>query len=298
MIFSPMLAGTVKSIDDIKYPVLASVKLDGIRALMIKGKCVSRNFKPIPNNKIRTAIEKIFPDNVDGEIIISMPNGKAQSFSKITSIVMTEDEQEHNFEYHVFDYVKDKLNKPYQDRMKDLAELHFKIDSDHFMPLFPQTINNREELLEFETRCIKAKYEGVIIRSPDGPYKCGRSTLKEGYLLKIKRFKDSDAIILALEEKMHNANIKQKDVFGHSKRSSHQDNLVPANTLGTIVVRDIHTNQEFRIGSGFNDDLRKEIWSNKNKYVGKLVKYRFQSAGVKLLPRFPSFIGFRDKNDL
>ena len=295
MILSPMLAGTVKSIDDIKYPVLASVKLDGIRALMIKGKCVSRNFKPIPNNKIRTAIEKIFPDNVDGEIIIPK-----QPFSKITSIVMTEDEQEHNFEYHVFDYVKHKLEKSYQDRLKDLAELHFKIDNDHFRPLFPQTINNKEELLEFETQCLKAKYEGVIIRSPDGPYKCGRSTLKEGYLLKLKRFKDSEAVILALEEKLHNNNKKQKDAFGHSKRSSHQDNMIPANTLGTIVVKDIYSGQEFRIGTGIglNDDLRKEIWNHKNKYIGKLIKYRFQSTGVKLLPRFPSFIGIRDKNDL
>ncbi len=293
MITSPILAGKVESLSDIKYPVLATPKLDGIRCLVIKGNAVSRNFKPIPNNNIRRKIEQICPDNVDGEIIIPK-----QPFSNITSIVMTEDEQEHNFEYHVFDYVKHKLEKSYQDRLKDLAELHFKIDNDHFRPLFPQTINNKEELLEFETQCLKAKYEGVIIRSPDGPYKCGRSTLKEGYLLKLKRFKDSEAVILALEEKMHNTNKKEKDAFGHSKRSSHQDNMIPVNTLGTIVVKDIHSGKEFRIGSGFDDNLRKEIWNNKNKYVGKLIKYKYQKVGMKDLPRFPVLIGFRDKNDL
>lgn len=291
-ITKPILAASAK-IDQIIFPILATPKLDGIRALVIKGHCVSRNFKPIPNNKIRTQIEKTFPDNVDGEIII--PN---KSFNDIASIVMTEDEELHNFKYYVFDYVKDDLQKPYKDRLKDLSELDRKIDHKHFIPVFARTINSREELLEFENQCIINGDEGIVLRSEYSPYKCGRSTLKERYLLKIKRSIDSEAIILALEEKMHNANEKKLDAFGYSKRSSHKDNMIPADTLGTIVARDIHDNQEVRIGSGFNDTLRHEIWKNPSKYIGKLVKYKYQSAGMKNLPRFPVFLGFRSENDL
>ena len=65
MITKPMLAGKVKDLDKIDYPVYATPKLDGIRAVMIDGKLVSRNFKAIPNNFTRTKFEKILPDNTE-----------------------------------------------------------------------------------------------------------------------------------------------------------------------------------------------------------------------------------------
>jgi hypothetical protein len=33
-------------------------------------------------------------------------------------------------------------------------------------------------------------------RSPHSPYKCGRSTEREAWLLKIKRFEDAEAVVL------------------------------------------------------------------------------------------------------
>ena len=68
--------------------------------------------------------------------------------------------------------------------------------------------------------------------SPDGPYKCGRSTVREGYLLKLKRFADGEAVILGCCEQMHNANAAQQDAFGRTKRSSHKDNKIGKATLG------------------------------------------------------------------
>ena len=55
---------------------------------------------------------------------------------------------------------------------------------------------------------------------------------------------------------------------------------------------------EFSCGSGLNDALRDEIWKNQSKYLGKLVKYKYMSKGIKELPRHPVFIGFRDETDL
>lgn len=45
----PMLAGKCEGLESLKYPVLVSVKLDGVRALVIGGKVMSRSLKPIPN---------------------------------------------------------------------------------------------------------------------------------------------------------------------------------------------------------------------------------------------------------
>src|SRR6185312_2133715 len=114
---------------------------------------------------------------------------------------------------------------------------------------------------------------------------------------KLKRFEDSEATIIGFEERMQNNNEATEDAFGHTKRSSHKDNLVPSNTLGTLLVKDIKNGVEFGLGTGFDDKIRKLIWDNKEKYLGKIVTYQYQKI-EKDRPRFPSWKGFRDERDL
>lgn len=52
----PILAGEVTDPEKIKFPVYASPKYDGIRALVVDGLLVSRTLKPIPNHYIRSML--------------------------------------------------------------------------------------------------------------------------------------------------------------------------------------------------------------------------------------------------
>jgi DNA ligase-1 len=304
MITRPLLASAVKDVDALKFPVYCTPKYDGIRCLKVDGHVVTRNFKPQPNRYIRELLDKWLPDGVDGELVLA----GSEPFNNVQSEVMRHD-GEPNFEYHVFDYVKDSLDKPYIERMEDLRELHFKkikgICKDTFQPIdkfvkiiLPVEINTKDELMEYESECLAKGFEGVILRNGTGKYKCGRSSVREGILLKLKRFRDAEAEIIGFEEKMHNDNIKEKNELGLSKRSSHKDGMRPADTLGAIIVRDLETEIEFNIGTGFDDELRKEIWSHQKKYLGQLVKYKTQDSGKKEKPRFPVFIGFRSREDM
>ena len=293
-ITSPMLAGKAKDPNKIKYPVGATPKLDGIRALR-KENLVSRSFKLIANKFTRNKFEDILPTGIDGELILKGDKPCGAPFNKTSSAVMSE-EGEPRVLYHAFDYVKDDLNKPYMERMDDMKETLCGYKD--VVILYPVIINNEEELNAYEEKCLAEGYEGVMIRDLNGPYKCGRSTEREGYLLKIKRYEDSEAEILDFEEKRHNENEAETDVFGHTKRSSKKEGMKGANTLGKISVKDIKTGIEFGIGSGFNDELREEIWEDKDKFKGKIIKYKHQPSGKKEKPRFPVFLGFRDKNDM
>ena len=76
-----------------------------------------------------------------------------------------------------------------------------------------------------------------MIRTPDSPYKCGRSTEREGWLLKIKRFEDAEAVVLDTYEGMSNQNDAQRDAFGRTKRSLAQAGKVGRGELGGFVVR-------------------------------------------------------------
>ena len=139
-----------------------------------------------------------------------------------------------------------------------------------------------------------------MVRRPGGSYKCGRATFKSQDLIKIKRFVDSEAVIIGFEEKLRNENEAETDELGHTKRSSAKAGLVPAGTLGTLLVRDIKDGREFGIGTykGLKKEDLQEIWDNRDKYLGKIVKYQYQFVGTKDLPRIPSFQGFRDERDM
>jgi DNA ligase-1 len=289
MITKPMLSGKLDDEKQVTYPTWVTPKLDGIRCLVVDGKALTRKFKPVPNHYIRTQIEKYCPNGFDGEIM-----SKDRSFNDLQSLVMSE-EGEPEFEYHVFDYVKDSIDKSYLDRIKDLKQEQ---PTTFVKFVIPVKITNEEELLNKEAEYLKAGYEGIMLRSALGPYKCGRSTVKEAYLLKLKRFQDSEAKVIDIERLYHNANEAEKDELGHTKRSHKQEGMVPMDKVGAFVVRDLNTDQEFRVSTGLVDEERVRYWETKDQLIGKILRYRYQSKGMKNLPRFPVFFGFRDERDM
>jgi len=289
----PMLAVDVKDVANIKFPIYAQPKIDGIRCLKVNGQIVSRNFKPIPNKYIRSVLERILPEGVDGEIV----GANMEDFQATVSAVMNR-EGEPEFYYNAFDYVEDALFTPFNNRYAALKEWHNSQNSNIVRLVEVKYIENVEELRAYENECLSAGYEGLILRSLYGKYKCGRSTINEQLLLKLKQFQDSEAKIVGYEPLMHNENAKERDVFGDSKRSSKKDGLVAMETLGALLVVDNVTNVDFKIGTGFDAALREQIWQNRDTYMGKLVKYKYFAIGEKDKPRFPTFLGFRHENDM
>jgi DNA ligase-1 len=307
----PLLAADLKDFDKIKFPVIVTPKLDGIRCLKVNGQVVTRTFKPIPNKYIRETLQELIPEGIDGEIMIR----GAGDFNTIQSQVMSFSGKP-DFIFYAFDYVKDHLNKPYNERLLDLKKFLEFFESniwerdydndDRFVVLPWSYANNFDELIKYEKEYIDLGYEGLMMRDPNGKYKCGRSTEKEGILCKLKRFQDAEAEVIGFQEKMHNENIQEKNEFGLAKRSTKKEGMVPSNTLGSLIVRQTIPYPEpargmriieFSIGSGMNDETRKEIWNNQDAYLGKNVKYKFQEMS-KDGPRFPVFLGFRSNLDM
>lgn len=295
--FKPMLAEHA-DMNKITFPMYASTKLDGIRAVVINGKLLSRSLKPIPNKYVRSLFEKPEYEGLDGELIVGSPTDP-KCFNKTTSGVMSE-EGEPDVTYYVFDQIPSYSGQPpltrFQERYKDLTGC-LSLFKNVF--LVKQTlIFDLPHLLEFEAQCLEEGYEGVIIKDPNSPYKYGRSTLREGYMLKIKRYQDSEAEILSVEELLSNQNEATRDELGKVKRSNCKEGMVPQDTLGSLNVRDLKTGVEFNIGSGFDEEERNKLWKNKSSLPGKIVKYKYFGYGQVDKPRHPVFLGFRDKKDL
>jgi len=292
----PMLAGKadVTKLRYLRYPLIASPKLDGVRALVVDSRVMSRSMKPIPNSYVQTQIGRANLNGLDGELIVGPPTAP-DAFRRTVSGVMSVDGAP-PFVFHVFDdYIA--ATQPFLERIKRVNRA---THGASFVVVVPHTtIKTPEELEIYEARTLANGYEGVMLRDPSGPYKYGRSTAKEGWLLKLKRFIDSEAEVIGVEELCMNTNDATRDELGRTKRSSAKVGQVPTGTLGALQVRDVETGVVFYIGTGFDAATRDVLWSmRKTTLIGSLVKYKHQLVGAKDKPRLPVFLGFRNRIDL
>lgn len=288
----PMLACNAPK--NIEFPVYASPKLDGVRCVIVNGEVKSRSLKNIPNKFVQELFGKSQFDGFDGELIVG-PSTAKDVFQKTSSGVMSI-EGEPDVIFYVFDNFE--IPKPFTLRYSNMSMYLRQLKHKNIKLVEQVEISNQDELNAYEQKQLELGYEGVMIRNKQGAYKHGRSTIREAYLMKVKRFEDSEARIIAFYPKMHNTNEQTINELGTKVRSSKKAGKKELNTLGSITVIDLKTNIEFDIGSGFDDEMRKYIWENQSKLRGEIVKYKHQPTGAKDKPRFPIFLGFRNEIDL
>lgn len=269
----PMLAANAV-LDKIQYPVCCSPKLDGVRAIVKDGMVLSRALKPIPNKIVQQKFKHL--EGFDGELIAGSAKDP-KSFSKTTTGVMSI-EGDFDVTFNIFDNFSEP-SLPFFKRYEKVLSLY----KEPYCSVVPHIlIGDEESLRKFELDMISMGYEGVMIRDRESPYKFGRSTVNEGYLLKLKRFSDGEATIVGFEEL-----IKEDGSKG--------------DTLGALVVKSIDGSKiikVFKIGTGFTNEERDKIWFNKPQNINKIVKYKYFEHGTYAAPRHPVFIGFRDEGDL
>lgn len=291
----PMLAKQAE-FDKIQYPVLASPKLDGIRAVIHGGQALSRKLIALPNQFIQGFFSDPRYQGLDGELIVG-PATAHGCINASTSGVMSRD-GEPEFAFHVFD----KWDHPggFEARLAAARDVVERAGSLRIVNLGHALLNGPDELQRFEENALELGYEGVMLRAPSGLYKHGRSTVKEGWMLKVKRHTDSEAEVTSVVEEMFNGNEAERDNLGRTKRSSAKAGKLGKGRAGTLIGKDIHTGWDVEVGSGMNDAAKAEWWAwwqNPNR-ERRLVKYRYFPVGVKDRPRHPVYASWRSPIDV
>lgn len=289
----PMLAEKAPAdLSKLTYPLLASPKLDGIRCLIKDGVALSRTLKRIPNQHIQSVIGRLTYEGFDGEITVGSPTSSSLMQTTMSAVMSRDGEPD--FAFRVFDnwmrtweYVS--LAAATSSAFNDVVIKH------------PQTlIHSAQDLEAYEADIIAQGYEGVITRLPESLYKFGRSTAKQQWLLKLKRYAQDEAVVTGVEPLRHNANDPETDERGYTKRSSHQDNKIPVEMLGALRCELLGSpGVKFNLGTGFTEAERRMLWGMRDGLIGRTVSFKhFKQAGVKIAPRHPVFVSFRDVIDL
>lgn len=308
--FQPLLASPApEDLGLLKYPLYGSPKYDGVRALVRGFTLLSRQLKPIRNQLLQHLLGKPEFEGLDGELICGDPTAK-DVFQRSQAMCATADASVEGAIFFVFDCTN-QLQAPFDERHQEVRSI---LGSDQVVyqgvglsRVRQALIKDEAQLLQVESQVVSLGFEGLMLRSRDGKYKLGRSTAKEGILLKLKRFAHDEAEVFGAYEQLHNANTATKDARGYTQRSSHQENMVGKGTLGGFHVKMV--TGEFKgiavdVGTGWTDAERAELWEAWHRQGLKsfnrargLMRVKHQLAGSKDRPRFPVFDGWRSRDD-
>lgn len=299
--FRPMLASSDSPLtrrtffEDIRYPMLASIKYDGIRAILRDGRLTTRSGRPIPSFQVRERL-KDFPLDVDMEIVVGEPNAD-DVFRKTMTHVMSQDNPSDDLHYYVFDCVEEFAiweEWSFEDRLELLKDI---LPSEDVTVVKQKEIFYEKDLVNMYEAAIEDGYEGLILRRPSSLYKNGRATWKEQSMIKMKATDDAEGMVLDVFEGSMNMNDPKRSPLDYSERSTHQENLVPSGMVGRFSVD--FEGSEINVAPGsLTHDERVEIWENREAHLGKMLKFRFTSYGAKSnVPRFCRALGFRHEDD-
>lgn len=216
----------------------------------------------------------------DGEIV-AIDTDLENTYKNTMKLSRTKELEKHGLKMLVFDYMSianfkaQKCPIDYSTRRAQLSAI-FDLNCFKYFELLPILYKGTDtsKIIEILNEQVAAKNEGVMLNICNAPYHFGRTR----DLLKIKLFKDCDLIITGFEE-------------GTNKLQG---------TLGVLILD--YKGNELRCGSGFSDEQRKEIWENRDQYLGKIAEIKYfeetknKNGGISL--RFPIFKDIRtDKTE-
>jgi DNA ligase-1 len=267
--------------------VFVSPKIDGVRGLIMNGTVLSSTLKPMPNHYLQVLFRGREYEGLDGELVVDEPNAK-HVLHHTKSHVMSSLKAGYRVRLFAFDTTTNP-GWPYHRRMpQNTQRPHVEIIPQHH-------VYTMKELLDIEQAYLDAGYEGVMLRDPQGPYKFGRSTMREGYLLKLKRFADAEFEIVGFEERMHNGNEATTNELGRTKRSSAKAGKTGRGDLGALILKNTFGPGTFNVGTGFSDKQRAEFWEKRHELLGQFAKVKYFTKGMIDTPLLPTFLDIRSE---
>lgn len=299
----PMLASDFLE-SKLRFPLGAQPKIDGVRGWAPAGQLMGRSLKKFGNQYISRVYNHEFFVGFDGELAAAheLDPALCRKTTSATSTITGEP----FLLWWLFDYVTEStIALPYRVRYATLQARYAEITrasqfcADHLRVVPMLIVRSLDELNDVDAKNLELGYEGTCIRDLDGLHKQGRSTAREGGLLRIKRFVEEDAIVIEIREGEMNTNEATTNELGYIERSSHMAGMVPNGLVGSLICRDVKTGKVITVSAGsMPHDLRAHYFTNQKELLLKTIKYKHFPKGVKDKPRFPTFQSLRSEADM
>ena len=267
----PMLAQTWGKISKKhhKFPLIVQPKLNGMRCTKQGKEFFTRTGKPILSMPILLKmVNKVFERiPFDGELYChGMSFEENQSICRPTVNI----KEDSRINLVVFD-INNTQNCA--GRMRTLGHIFKSGPTTPRVQLIPCTMaHNEDEMYRWMSHYVTAGYEGIVLRKPDSPYESDKRSYG---LMKLKPMLDTEAVVVDF-------------IPGRGRL---MDTL---GALRCLLVTPEFEGKRVDIGSGFTDYERDKIWKDKRCYVNKTLTLRYQEKTKHGIPRFPTFMHWRE----
>jgi DNA ligase 1 len=303
-------------LDLIQYPCWVQPKIDGVRALNLKGTLTGRSLDPFKGFGITKYFSHLKFVGLDGEMTLgSKPNCGERLCSATTGAMgrFKGVAEMPDLHWWVFDYLTPQtMPLAYSDRYQSLWGrlqnlAHPRL---HLVPF--QLCNSLAEVESAIAKFAAEGYEGTIVRNPRATYKEGRATLKGQELWRVKPWADSEILVTAITEGQANGNVAKTNTLGRTERSSAKAGMVRNGQVGSIqgtMLADFYDpitkkllfakGLSITVGSGeMSVAEAAHFWQNPDEILRHVVKFKHMTHGVKDLPRFPTYVSHRLAQDM
>ena len=130
---------------------------------------------------------------------------------------------------------------------------------------------------------------------PNGRYKQGRGTVREGLIYKLKPFRTIDAEVIGVVQatQVNEDAEKKTNELGRSVTSKKLGDRHFIEKASAFLV--MYHGKELKVTLSMTDVEKTDVWKNQDKYIGKIVEYKYMAVGMKDdgLPRHPTTIRMR-----
>ena len=280
------------------FPVIGEPKIDGVRGINLTGNFTGRSLEPCKNRYTASFYSHSLFAGLDGEIAAAGETDPA--LCRLTTSALNTIKGEPFTLWWLFDYVTPDISRePYSKRLELLALRIFYLQRQeesiarraaHFRIIPWQYCRDMSELKDLHAKHMELGYEGTCFRNPNGGYKYGRSTPKEGGLLRIKDWERETAVVKKINEGMTNLNPAEINALGYTERSSHQENMMPNGMVGSLDCIDEATQKPVRVSVSEVPHAKRIEWFRHPELIlEKRIVYKHFPKGRKDKPRFPNF---------
>jgi ATP-dependent DNA ligase len=280
----PMLANTFeftkKKKNNIVFPCYVQPKLDGLRCIIyLSPDKKSVMYQSRTGNYFETMehmspeLHKVFKitedENavLDGELYtMDIPFEELAGIIKKKKITQADEEKLKKVHYHIYDIVNDKQ---YKERHEMILGIKKKLKKPEYIE-FVQThmVKNEDECKTMFEEFVSNNFEGIMLRNIGGLY---RENYRSNDLQKYKEFMESEFKIIDFKE-------------GDGRDA------------GTViwVCETPDEKREFSVRPKGTIEMRRELFNNAKKYIGKNLTVIYQELSELGVPRFPVGKSVRD----
>lgn len=292
----PMLLSNDEfELDSLEYQnMFGSKKRDGVRTEISNEGLLGRSLKRLRNVKLQNYFEEVYENLPDGIILEAEIHSNSLPCRLIAGICNSDDkdilEDLKLYIFGIFD-----TDKTFEERISFLKEVEKQyLKGDRYEIIEQVKITSAEHAQEFFDNAIAKGFEGVVLMDGTKKYKQGRVTILQHIGFKIKPHNELDLPILGVTERFLNTNESQKNELGQSFKRNTVDAKQSTGIAATFICQ-LPNGETTKVSLTGDEAFRRDIWNNKESYIGKYAVVKSMAYGVKDKLRHPRLLDIKEQ---